>query len=473
MDESVLFAVGDDHLHHLSGRPSLGNDVIAVLQSDLGVTVGETVLPIAHWEHDRTGPLSVALNFAGELIVVVLGDSFADEAVLLNTLSTLEQWLAPMDMADLAELSGNKGKFFEGVWELSPRTQLTLASMLRVLLINPTIELDEERVAQSLPFTHLETLRIEALEAADGTLVIARHHERSMSMHDAVGRSGAASYEHPVTLQLDSEDDLPTVMRPARTAPAHAEEDAIIDLAAEEAAVSDIDDVTDRDDVPEVRDHGLQDGEYDIDLTVEDAVQLSPSRAIADGDWPMLIRGSYYVTAQLPLHFDPTGANVEPISDELFAAGGHLALVVNLDECETSPVETASVFRWDADAGRRSLYNVHAHETTGRRRVVHLFVESAAEANRVLYLGVGEQLAQSDPTDANTVWLKISPALDRRRLTFLQSGRMPTASEPEAPSKAFSFSTVTNPQPAHRADPPEPTDSASTAGPTGNWVPNV
>ena len=281
MDESVLFAVGDDHLHHLSTRPSLGDDVVAVLQSDLGVTVGETVLPIAHWEHDRTGPLSVALNFAGELVVVVMGDSFTNEAVLLNTLSTLEQWLAPMDMADLAELSGNKGKFFEGVWELSPRSQLTLASMLRVLLVNPTLELDAETVAQSLPFTHIETLHIEALEASDGTLVIKRNHKRSMSVGDTNQHTGTEPYQQPITLQLDSEDEVPADIPVVPTPPARdiKVEEETIDLAADDIVTT-----TNRDSAT---------SEFDIDLTAEGA---------SDGDWPMLIRGSSYVTAQLPLH---------------------------------------------------------------------------------------------------------------------------------------------------------------------------
>lgn len=442
----MLFAVGDDHLHHLGARPSLGDDVVAVLQSDLGVTVGETVLPIAHWEHDRTGPLSVALNFAGELVVVVMGESFTNEAVLLNTLSTLEQWLAPMDMADLAELSGNKGKFFEGVWELSPRAQLTLASMLRVLLINPTIELNEEAVAQSLPFTHIETLRIEALEAADGTLVIKRNHERSMSVHDSASRTASDPYEQPLTLQLDSVDDITSDIPVAQTASVRD----IEDVEHVEPATIDLNDETT--------------SEYDIDLTAAESSMTGPSGPLAGDDWPVIIRGSSYVTAQLPLHFDPTGATVESISDELFAAGRHLALVVNLDECETSPIETDSVFRWDANAGQRSLYNVHAHDTTGKRRVVHLFVESASQPNRVLYLGTGDQLAQSGSNDPNTVWLKITPPLDRRRAALLQSGRMPTTGEPEPGTKAFSFASTNTPKHAYKADPP---------GPPGNWVPNV
>ena len=184
MEDGLLFVVDGDELHNFKTREALGDDIISALQNDLGVTVGETVLPIAHWEDDRTGPLSIALNYSGELVVLMMADSFDEQADLIGVLSTLEQWLMHMSLSDLGDLSGDRVRFVEGLRELSPNTPLALSSILRLLLINPTIEPDAEALREALPFSRVELLRLEALEAPDGTLVLKRAHELSDSLAD-------------------------------------------------------------------------------------------------------------------------------------------------------------------------------------------------------------------------------------------------------------------------------------------------
>ena len=466
MDRSVLFVVDNDRLHHFVSRDELGADVVAVLQSDLGVTVGETVLPIAHWDHDRTGPLSVALNFSGELVILVMAETFTDQAILLNTLSTLEQWLAPMDLRDLGELSGDPNKFVQGLWELSPRTPLALASMLRVLLINPVIDLDTDAFSSSLPFSRVEELRIEALEAADGTVTIRRAHHVS----DELGATLPLQDSSPITINLAPELDEPvvTVEDP--------DDQVIVDfsdgrLVTEIHLADDVDDIF---------------ADTPIDLTVEDehgpkdsaskerATKDSGTTEVSDTDIsiaddserPTVIRGSHYVTAELPLYFDPTGANIESISDELFAVGPHLILVIDLDQRDETPLETASIFRWDSEPGHSELFELNEFDRERRRRTVHVFVESGAQPNRVFYLGTADQLAKSDRSEHGAMWFKLRDPVDARILSPLQARTLPVSSLDGAstPTTASPTSTPT-------------TASSATSSPapdqTGNWVPNV
>ncbi len=428
MDRSVLFVVDNDRLHHFVARDELGSDVMSVLQRDLGVTVGETVLPIAHWEHDRTGPLSVALNFAGELVVLVTAENFSNQAVLVNTLSTLEQWLAPMDLRDLSELSGDPDRFAEGLVELSPRIPLTLASMMRVLLINPDIDLDPHIMSASLPFSRIETLRIEALEAADGTVTIKRSHEVSDSLGDTLPMHDSM----PITLQLDLEPRPPKVT--VEDTPAEPLINASNDAVDAEVTV------------------GPQD--ETIDLTLDETPTAhqpadqrehsEPGGRAAVSDWPTLIRGSHYVTAELPLHFDPSGTDVHSISDQLFSAGSHLALVVDLDDLDSSPVETSTVFRWDAGMEHRALFDGHEFDAQKRRRTIHVFVESATQPNRVFYLGSSDRLAEGNGVEAGATWFKLRSPLEQRWLTPLRAKTMPTLAHdaslsfrPQAPAHAL------------------------------------
>lgn len=456
MDQSVLFVVDDDHLHHFVARDELGADVVSVLQSDLGVTVGETVLPIAHWEHDRTGPLSVALNFAGELVILVMAETFTDQTVLLNTLSTLEQWLAPMDLRDLGELSGDPNKFIEGLWELSPRAPLSLASMLRVLLLNPAIELDPDVVSASLPFSRVEELRIEALEAADGTVTIRRAHHVSDELADTLPLHDSS----PLTIQLGTELSEPvvTIEDPSESASDEIEDvfaDETVNAPAATPAVAVDVEVVASDDA--------------IDLTIEEEERPSsePSYVPRGVDQPTLIRGSHYVTAELPLHFDPTGASIEPISDELFAVGPHLSLVVDLDGRDETPVETTSIFRWDSEPEHRELFAMFEFDRDCRRRIVHVFVESASQPNRVFYLGTSDQLTQSDRSAHGAMWFKLRTPLDSRWFASLQAKSMPTATLDVTNDAHASFLVGNTQQPDLSGE------VSNLDGDNGNWVPNV
>ena len=488
MDESDFFAIDRDRLHRFVTRDELGDDVISALQSDLAMTVGETVLPIAHWEHDRTGPLSVALNAAGELVVVVMGDSFSEHSELINMISSLEQWLAPMDLRDLGELSGNPNRFVDGLWELSPRTPLNLASLMRVLLVNPGVEPDPEVVRVSIPFSRVEVLRVEALQAADGSIAI-RRLKSKVSQPSSSDRS-------PVTLQLDSDapmtstapspdDDILLLLDddtafeaesvfadapPEPAAPPEAQ-------TADPAAPSEVIDLT-----IEHRDRAAEDAMIDELHIVDHPARPSashdpapqhaptPTPPVAEtapvaGEWPTIIRGLSYVTAELPLHFDATASRIEPICDELFAVGPHIVLVVDLDDQVESPLETASIFRWETVSGKRQLFDLHALDAMGRRRTVHIFVEGGSQPNRVFSLGTAKLLTQTDRSGQSGLWFKLDAAVDARPLAILQHGRLP-GSEQRADRPTFSFAS------AHPGPPTLPGEPAHAERPN-NWVPNV
>lgn len=416
MAEGELFFVNNDELHSLTTLPTLDPDALSALQNDLGVTVGETILPIAHWEHTDAGPLSVALNFAGELVVVVMAEGFDDQRSLLSTLGTLEQWLAPMDLQELGELSGNQSRFNEGLAELSSTASLTLASMLRVMLINTPFELSAEPVRSALPFCRVEHLRIEAFRAADQTLTIRRHIS---------------------PLQTTTQDRVV------------AEEPPVIHLDSPPSKVINLDDDVVVDDQV-------------IDLNEPPEPERSPAgRAV--GYSPTIIRGSTYRTEDLPLSFDPTGRAVEPISDELFAVGPHLALVVDLDDFPESPLETSSIFRWGATDGARELFDRFCTRPSGITRTIHLFVESRSQPNRVLYLGVVEQLPQSERSTPATLWFQLGAPVEAHRLADLQAGRLPDAEANSGRSFSFATSHSATTEPPQHAPLPR----------RSNWIPNV
>lgn len=477
MDQSDFFAVENDRLHQFVTRDELGDAVISALQHDLAKTVGETVLPIAHWENDRTGPLSVALNAAGELVVVMMGNSFADQGDLISAISTLEQWLAPMDMRDLGELSGNPRRFIDGLWELNPRTPLNLASFMRVLLINPAVDPDPEVVRASIPFSRVDVLWLEALEAGDGTIAVRRTNSKpSEAAHVEKTRDAG-----PHTLQLDHEpaqastvedgspeDDIlllldddtafeaesvfadtapPETTNVAEPKPAPASDREIIDLTVDEIRA---------DGTPVVD---------DIVLLDEPSPQpTSVTAAPIAGTLPTIIRGSSYVTAELPLHFDASASRIEPICDELFAVGPHLVLVVDIDDQDETPIETASIFRWETVSGKRQLFDLHALDSTKRRRTVHIFVEGGSQPNRVFYVGTGKLLTQTDRSGVSGLWFKLDAPLDARPAAILQAGRLPSmTTEPAAGT--FSFASP------HPGPPVPPGAPAHEQRP--NWVPNV
>ncbi len=452
MDDGVLFLVDDDQLDPFASMDSLSDEVLTALQNDLGVAVGQTVLPIAHWEHDRSGPLSIALNFEGELVALVLAESFVDQTSILPMLSTLEQWLAPMSLAELGELSGNQEKFVAGLEEMSPNVPIELASMVRILLVNPPFIPNTDELRSVLPFSQVEVLAISAFEADDGTVAISRTH----SQPDLIIEASPGA---PLVVRLDTPPQHAAVSAP-NDAPTSASTSESVPASAPSEVVEDLTDTR-------------VDSSADIDLT-------KVSRA---NGWPTIIRGSTYQASDLPLYFDPTGTKVEAISNELFAVEAHLALVIDLDRHDDSPFETSSLFRWGATLDQNELFHRHRHDKFRRTRTVHLFVECDAKPGEVFYVGRGEQL-RHDSADASSLWFAMTPALDPEHLALLRGGQLPS----DQPS--FSFGSTRSARDSQESGEPEASvqsdsfsfamtsdgsASASTIpGPDpGNWVPNV
>lgn len=332
VDDGSYFMVDSNQLHSFEGQEELGEDVRTALQNNLGLAVGEDVLPIAHWQHEATGPLSVSLNGAGELVVLVSAEKFADQPSLLSTLSALEQWLTPMGLRELSEMSGSPSRFVDGVRKLAPDSPLSLASMLRILLINPSIPIDRSACEAALPFCRLETLRIETFRTSEGAVAIRK------VLQEATTATPAPTSDVPAPVERVERDTV----------------------------------------------------DSRIDLTID---------APADGA-PLLLRGSSYPTAELPLRFDRTESALRPLSHEMFTAGSHLALVVDLEKSPSSSFETSSTFRWDGNEHQVQLFTRHQLDDRGHRRTVHLFVEKTTNAGQVSYVGKVRH-TQPDPGASN------------------------------------------------------------------------
>ena len=135
----------------------------------------------------------------------MLADMFPDQNSIMSTLSTLEQWLAPMSLEDLGDLSGDRVKFNLGLSELSPHLDMELASMLRILLINPQFIPNSETFRSVLPFSRIEVLEIETYESHDGTVAISKRHSRS----DLVIEGYETSADSPMVVHLESPPPAP------------------------------------------------------------------------------------------------------------------------------------------------------------------------------------------------------------------------------------------------------------------------
>ena len=374
MDDGAYFMVESDELHSFEGQDELGEDVRSALQNNLGLAVGEKVLPIAHWQHEATGPLSVSLNAAGELVVLVSAEKFDDQPSMLSTLSALEQWLTPMGFRELSEMSGSPSRFVEGVRSLCPDSPMVLASMLRILLINPSIAVDQGACEAALPFCRLETLRIETFRTDEGAVAIRK-----------VFENGTVS----------------TVETPTKATEAEVEVDRV-DIEVE---LDDFEDATllfaDATELEEVDDSEGSEPQNvaSIDLTTD----------TPDDGGPLLLKGNSYSVAELPRRFDLTKKRLTPVSDEMFTVGSHLALVVDLDLTKGSPFEKSSMFRWDGTERQHHLFERHSTDDEGRRRTVHLFVEGSEEADRVSYIGQVVHAHESSSDPDHELWFELEP----------------------------------------------------------------
>lgn len=389
----AYFMVDSDRLHSFEGQEELGEDVRTALQNNLGLAVGEDVLPIAHWQHEATGPLSVSLNAAGELVVLVSAEKFEDQPTLLSTLSALEQWLTPMGFRELSEMSGSPPRFVEGVRKLKPDGPLSLASMLRILLINPSIPIDQSACEAALPFCRLETLRIETFRTTEGAVAIRKVIEDATTAtpegpaHAAVDTADQAAVEEDIAVETETFKGEPI------------DAETIDDDAIDDDALDMFDETTDDDvtDLEEINDFDDDADEPEIDLTVE----------ASDEAAPLLLRGGSYPTADLPLRFDLSKSPLKPVSHEMFTAGSHLALVVDLDKSPESSLETSSIFRWDGSERQLRLFKRHRLDEQGRRRTVHLFVEKAADANKVSYVGKVVHAHEDSLDPSQALWLEL------------------------------------------------------------------
>ena len=467
----------------LSPQPELPAEFLASIPQHLDSLLGEPTMAIGGWNSGTENPISVALSSTGQLssIVAVHPDHIDS---LPDTLTSVDEWLSPMSLRDLSDLSGNSVEFYEGLLNLSPEASITLSAQRRYLIVTAGEAISTDHLSQRLPDAHFDVLCLDVMHAPGCPVVVRQRGTGTLPPPPitTAPKKGALPVAPPIPEYALNEaaqaqaaqdeavpseavpDDAPApvmsnqwtdVVVPGDTAETEIPEESLVadadvadpDVAEAESpgeqVVEEID-LTELEAEPEVVSLGEEsalvhnsahtfsvapevDSEETIDLT---ATPAPPATMIGD-DTPELhlAPGSTYDVDLLPLIFDSTGASIESISNEMFAVSDSIVIVVSLpDRRRDSPFEDRRKFRWDTSLDRIQLLNEHGFTRHRTRRDVHLFVENERQPGYAAYVGALSRIAFQTQTESNaeTAWFSISPSLNNDFYKLIRKGRLPS-----------------------------------------------
>lgn len=141
---------------------------------------------------------------------------------------------------------------------------------------------------------------------------------------------------------------------------------------------------------------------------------------------PRIRPGATFPVDRLPLLFDPLGADLISISDELFAVDQQLVLVDKLsDQPRESPFEDRNRFRWHGLPEQIGLLAAYALDELDQQRTIHLFVETDRQSGYCVYIGEISPLDTESGLHASANRFSIDPPLDIELFRLLQNGQLP------------------------------------------------
>lgn len=366
VDHDTYYTLHNNELVGLEPSPHLPGEFADVLERRIDVFLDRPVLTVGAWRDEPARPDILVLDASGCLTsVLVIGpDDLVD---LPSRVEGIETWLIPLRLRDLSDVNNNPASFYEGLWDLSPDASITLTAPHRTVIV-----------------TALDVIEL------PGRVT-----------------SGAHNIEiHYIDVFVALGGQAPILKRRTPT---------LADMARDETAIAAAAGLLD-----------LTGGKGDHLPPVTEPVTASPINPSVLSPALLISPGATLSIARLPLLFDPLGANLTSISNELFAVDQHLVLVENLPERRSkSPFEDRDRFRWDSSVNGIRLLNNHAFDSEEQPRKIHLFVETDRQSGYCVYVGELGRIASDDQASQDTAWFSIEPTIDEDFYRLLRKGRLP------------------------------------------------
>jgi hypothetical protein len=398
VDHETYYTVFDGDLVGLTPCAHLPASVAGLLSSRIELVLDRPVLTLGVWQGDPSRPDVLALDASGNLIsVLAVNAGNVDD--LQQTLQAIDSWLGQKRLRDLSDLSNDPASFYEGLWDLSPEASITLSSRRQFVLVTSTDHLDVRGWDSGLENATIEIQYFDVFEMpGEGTPLLKRR--------------------------------APTPADPARSGTAIALAD-VIDLTTQEHNADIRDNVSSEPPCSFAASISGDETRMDpasgpTDLRAPHQSSVSPIDASVLSPTPRIQPGATFALDRLPLLFDPLGANLTSISDELFAVDQHFVVVKKLPELRReSPFENRNRFRWDTSVEQIELLTTHAVESTQRHRTIHLFVETDRQGGYCVYIGELVRINPAGPSSDGVAWFTITPALDVDLYRMLRNGGLP------------------------------------------------
>lgn len=392
----MYFTVFDGELVGLAASKQLPPGFPSILPQHIELFLGQPVLTVGIWPDTAARPHVLALDASGTLISVLAVDG-RDIEHLPALVAEIDDWLQPLHLRDLREFSGDPAAFYEGLWDLSPRASMTLDPHRRVVLITALDTIDVSSWSSSLRSTGIEIQYLDVLTSPNGGQpVLTRRTPTAADMQRAESAiaplATVIDLGHAESATAHSSDQMPTYQSDA--------------VSGDETT--------------------MQPPPPTIDLRESTPTPVSPIDASILTPGPRIRPGATFAIDRLPLLFDPLGANLTSINDELFAVNDHLVLVEKIPERRReTPFEDRSRFRWDSSPSQIERLSNHHVTDDGRTRALHLFVETERQGEYCVYIGELTRIESTTPLDDRAAWFTIAPALDNDLYRLLRKGKLP------------------------------------------------
>ncbi len=393
----MYYTLFNDDFVDLKPSAHLPKKFVEILQRRIEMFLGRAVLTVGAWNSEPARPDVLALDASGSLtsVLTVGPDDLAD---LSDRLSTIDSWLADMRLRDLSDVSGDPATFYEGLWDLSPDASITLKSNRRTVVLTAldAIDLPDDQTSR---FHDIEIQYLDVFTTLGGGAPILKR--RTPTLADMARVETAIA---PLADVIDlTTSDL-----------SEAEESAMQATIGYADAVSGDD--TSMGEPPQTTELG----------TATEPQRVSPIDSSILTPTPHIRPGATFAIERLPMLFDPLGANLTSISDELFAVDQHLVLVEKLPgRRRETPFEDRNRFRWDSTPAAIQLLSTHTMDSAQRPRTTHLFVETEQQGGYCVYVGELHRIKSDGQTTDRAAWFSISPTLDTDLYRMLRKGRLP------------------------------------------------
>jgi hypothetical protein len=401
VDHGTFFTVFEGELVDLERDAELPADFTALLIRHVERFLDRSVMTLGSWADEEARPNVLTLDAAGGLISLVAVRAHEIGRVR-ERVRAIDSWLSAHRLRDLGASTDDPAAFYEGLWDLSPDASITLAATRRYVLLTAVENLEIDSWAKSLPDADIELQYFDVFHLPHNGPPIFRR--RNATAGDVERAETAVS-------ALADVIDL-TVPEHATADVQHQTQDTAWvgdSISGDETTMPLVDHVNERIDEP-------QDAPSTVSLI--DASVLAPM--------PQIRQGATFDLDRLPLLFDPLGADLTSISDELFAVDKHVVIVDKLPERRRrSPFADRSRFRWDATRDRIALLSKHRTGSDGSARSIHLFVETDRQSGYGVYVGLLRGIDFEQPTNSDTAWFSIDPKLDLDLYRMLRKGKLP------------------------------------------------